>query len=354
MTNTHTPPASSVREVDTKTTLLEIKSLKKYFPIEKGFFNRHIGDVKAVDDVTVSIHKGETLALVGESGCGKSTLGRCVLRAIPPTGGNVLFRQRDTGQMVDLMGLKKPQLRKLRREMQMVFQDPNSSLDPRMTVSEIIGEPLWAPGILKGQALRHRVQEVAELVGLRSQFLSRYPHAFSGGQRQRIGIARALATNPQFIVADEPVSALDVSIQAQILNLMQDLQQQLNLTYLFVSHDLSVVEHISDRVAVMYVGSVVELAPTRSLFDTPRHPYTEALMAVVPRGQPGMRRKRTLLKGEVANPANRPSGCPFHPRCRYAQDVCKEQVPALQQIAPDHFAACHFASELELRGINDV
>jgi len=347
-----TTQMQTTTETKNETTLLEITSLKKYFPIEKGFFNRRIGDIKAVDDVSLTIQKGETLALVGESGCGKSTLGRCVLRAIEPTGGKVNFRQRDTGEYIDLMSLRKPQLRRLRREMQMVFQDPNSSLDPRMTVSQIIGEPLWAPSLLKGEALRHRVQEVAEMVGLRTAYLSRYPHAFSGGQRQRIGIARALASNPQFIVADEPVSALDVSVRAQILNLLQDLQQQLNLTYLFVSHDLSVVEHISDRVAVMYVGSVVELAPTSDLFNTPLHPYTEALMAVVPRGRPGVKRHRTLLKGEVANPANRPSGCPFHPRCKYAQDVCKTDVPPLNEVVPGHYSACHFAGELGLRGIN--
>lgn len=334
-------------------TLIEVKSLKKYFPIEKGFFNRHVGDVKAVDDVSFSIRHGETLALVGESGCGKSTLGRCMLRAIEPTSGTVNFRSKQVGDVVDVIDLNKSQLRKLRREMQMVFQDPNSSLDPRMTVAEIIGEPLWAPGLMKGKQLDDRVREVAEMVGLRTSYLSRYPHAFSGGQRQRIGIARALASNPQFIVADEPVSALDVSVQAQILNLLQDLQQQLDLTYLFVSHDLSVVEHISDRVAVMYLGNIVELSTTRELFDSPLHPYTEVLMAAVPRGVPGKRRRRSMVKGEVANPADRPTGCAFHPRCSYATEKCKIDVPPLREIVPGHHAACHYAEELSLKGISE-
>jgi peptide/nickel transport system ATP-binding protein len=332
-------------------TLVEITSLRKYFPIEKGFFNRLIGEVKAVNDVSLSIRQGETLALVGESGCGKSTLGRCVLRAIEPTSGTVRLRSRDTGEYVNISGLGKSQLRQMRREMQMVFQDPNSSLDPRMTVAEIIGEPLWAPSIMKGEALRQRVREVAGLVGLRTEYLSRYPHAFSGGQRQRIGIARALVTNPQFIVADEPVSALDVSVQAQILNLLQDLQQQMNLTYLFVSHDLSVVRHVADRVAVMYLGNVVELAPAHELFENPRHPYTAALMAVVPRGKPGKRRQRSALQGEVANPANTPTGCPFHPRCQFAQDICRQTRPELTEVSAAHQAACHFAGTLDLEGI---
>lgn len=345
--------SQQVVDIAANDTLIEVKSLKKYFPIEKGFFNRHIGDVKAVDDVSFSIRQGETLALVGESGCGKSTLGRCMLRAIEPTSGSIHFRTRDEGKVVDIAKLGKTPLRHLRREMQMVFQDPNSSLDPRMTVAEIIGEPLWAPGILKGQAQRDRVREVADLVGLRTAYLSRYPHAFSGGQRQRIGIARALASNPQFIVADEPVSALDVSVQAQILNLLQDLQQQLDLTYLFVSHDLSVVEHISDRVAVMYLGNIVELAPTRDLFDTPLHPYTEVLMSAVPRGVPGKRGRRMIVKGEVGNPADRPPGCSFHPRCNYATEKCSTEVPPLREIKPGHMAACHYAEKLNLTGIQD-
>jgi peptide/nickel transport system ATP-binding protein len=329
--------------------VLEVKSLKKYFPIEEGFFRRVVGQVKAVDDVSFTLAQGEVLGLVGESGCGKTTLGRCVLRAIDATSGQILLTARD-GRTVNIMQLNKQEMRALRKEMHMVFQDPFSSLSPRMTVLEIIGEPLWAQGI-NGKERRERVKELAELVGLNAGHLNRYPNAFSGGQRQRIGIARALATNPAVIVADEPVSALDVSIQAQILNLMQDLQEELNLTYLFIAHDLSVVEHIADRVAVMYVGRLVEISETEDLYLNPKHPYTEALLSAVPTPDPRIKSEPIILPGEVANPANPPPGCYFHPRCKYAKDICKQETPPLEEVTPGHFAACHFARELSLEGV---
>lgn len=329
--------------------ILEVKSLKKYFPIEKGLFRRNVGQVRAVDDINFKVRKGEVLGLVGESGCGKTTLGRCILRAINPTSGEVLLTTR-SGETIDITKLNKKQLRVLRKEMHMVFQDPFSSLSPRMTVLDIIGEPLWAQG-MRGKELESRVKELASLVGLNTGHLNRYPNAFSGGQRQRIGIARALATNPNLIVADEPVSALDVSIQAQILNLLQDLQEQLGLTYLFIAHDLSVVEHIADRVAVMYVGKIVELAETEELYLSPKHPYTEALLSAVPKPDPRLKEEQIILSGEVANPANPPSGCYFHPRCKYAKDICRQESPTLQEITPDHFVSCHFAEELKLEGV---
>ena len=330
-------------------TILEVKALKKYFPIEKGMLRRQVGQVKAVDDVSFDIKRGEALGLVGESGCGKTTLGRCVLRAIDPTAGQITLRTSD-GATVEITALDKQELRHLRKEMQMVFQDPFSSLSPRMTVLDIIGEPLWAQGV-RGREMEKQVRELADLVGLNTGHLNRYPNAFSGGQRQRIGIARALATRPGLIVADEPVSALDVSIQAQILNLLQDLQEQLGLTYLFIAHDLSVVEHIADRVAVMYVGKIIELASTEELYLNPKHPYTEALLSAVPKPDPRLDEQQIILSGEVANPADPPGGCLFHPRCPYAQDRCWGEAPALQEVAPGHFAACHFAHELELTGV---
>ncbi len=330
-------------------TILQVKALKKYFPVEKGLLRRQVGQVKAVDDVSFDIKRGEALGLVGESGCGKTTLGRCVLRAIDPTEGEITLRKSD-GATVDITALDKQELRQLRKEMQMVFQDPFSSLSPRMTVLDIIGEPLWAQGV-RGRELEDRVRELADLVGLNVGHLNRYPNAFSGGQRQRIGIARALATHPGLIVADEPVSALDVSIQAQILNLLQDLQEKLGLTYLFIAHDLSVVEHIADRVAVMYVGKIIELADTEALYLNPQHPYTEALLSAVPKPDPRLEEQEIILSGEVANPADPPSGCLFHPRCQYAQDRCRHEAPALEEVLPGHFAACHFSSELELTGV---
>ena len=334
--------------------LLEVNSLKKYFPIEKGFLRRVVGHVKAVDSVDLYIDAGETLGLVGESGCGKTTLGRCILRAIEPTEGKINFRYDDKGELVDITQLDKREMRAIRKHAQMIFQDPYSSLDPRMTVYDIVGEPLYLNKIAKGQELEDRVKELVRVVGLEVKHLKRYPHAFSGGQRQRIGIARALAPNPKLIVADEAVSALDVSIQAQILNLLQDLQSEFNLTYLFVAHDLSVIEHISDRVAVMYVGKMVEMAETEELFINPKHPYTEALMSAVPKTDPHVKMDRIVLPGEVANPANPPAGCYFHPRCVYAKDICSQDSPPWQEIAPDHFAACHLAKELELKGVEEA
>lgn len=333
-----------------KKPLLEVKNLKKYFSIEKGFWRKIIGYVKAVDEVDLYILKGETLGLVGESGCGKTTLGRCILRAIEPTEGEILFKIED-GKTIDITQLNKEALRSIRKDMQMIFQDPYSSLDSRMTVLDIIAEPLLINKIAEGEDLKNRVKDLVKIVGLNVKHLKRYPHAFSGGQRQRIGIARALAPNPRFIVTDEPVSALDVSVQAQILNLMQDLQKEFNLTYLFISHDLSVIEHISDRVAVMYVGKIIELAETEELFLNPKHPYTEALLSAVPKPDPQLKMERIILSGEVANPANPPSGCYFHPRCKYAREICKNEEPEWEKIGSDHWVSCHFANNLTLRGV---
>jgi len=341
--------------VDRTTTndrvLLKVQDLKKYFPIRKGFFRRIIGQVKAVDGVSFHINEGETLGLVGESGCGKTTTARCILRALDPTAGQILFRTA-SGQIVDIASLPENQLRPLRREMQMIFQDPFASLNPRMNLLDIVGEPLLViEGIKSRKERAERVAELLRLVGLRPEYMQRFPHAFSGGQRQRIVIARALALNPRLVVADEPVSALDVSVQAQVLNLMMELQQRLNLTYLFVAHDLSVVKHICDRVAVMYVGKLVETASTDEIFYHPKHPYTEALMSAVPVADPRVRSAMIPLEGDVPNPAAPPPGCYFHPRCRYAVDKCSQEAPALEEFSPNHFVACHRAHELKLRGI---
>ena len=330
--------------------LLEIKHLNKFFPIRRGLLRKIVGNVRAVDDVSFYIQEGETLSLVGESGCGKTTTSRCILRALDPTGGQILFRGAD-GAVTDIANLPQDKVRPLRRQMQMIFQDPHSSLNPRMTLLDIVGEPLLVNGMKSRQERMDRVAELLRLVGLRPEYLRRYPHAFSGGQRQRIGIARALALNPRLVVADEPVSALDVSVQAQILNLLLELQQQFHLTYLFVAHDLSVVKHISDRVAVMYVGKIVEVAESEKLFAAPRHPYTEALISAVPEPNPEIHLHHIMLEGEVADPANPPTGCYFHPRCRYAAEQCRTQTPTLTEITPEHFASCHRASELALKGI---
>jgi peptide/nickel transport system ATP-binding protein len=331
--------------------LLEVKGLKKHFPIRRGFFlRRAIGHVRAVDGVTFYIRQGETLGLVGESGCGKTTTARLILRAYEPTAGEVWFADRKLGR-VNVATLERSQLKQLRQNVQLIFQDPYSSLNPRMTLLQIVGEPLLVNGIARGKELEDRVAELLKVVGLRPEYMTRYPHAFSGGQRQRIGVARALALRPQLVVCDEPVSALDVSIQAQILNLLQDLQARFGLTYLFVSHDLSVVEHISDRVAVMYVGKLVETATTQALFVSPRHPYTEALLSAVPKPDPRRRTEPIDLPGEVADPANPPAGCYFHPRCRYRVDLCQAKEPPLRPIGPDHFVGCHRADELRLVGV---
>ncbi len=333
--------------------ILEIQGLKKYYPIERGFFLKTVGYVKAVDDINLTVRRGETLALVGESGCGKTTLGRCVMRVVEATEGVVRFHPESTDPQ-ELIGLEKRPLRALRRHFQMIFQDPFASLDPRMTIMDIVSEPLVESDLARGEELRNRIAEMMEAVGLDVRHLNRYPHAFSGGQRQRIGIARALAPGPELIVCDEPVSALDVSVQAQILNLLTDLQTRFNLTYLFISHDLAVVEHIADRVAVMYVGRMVELAPSRVLFSQPRHPYTEALLRAVPQPDPDQALLPQELSGEIANPADPPSGCYFHPRCPYAREKCASDSPQWTELEPSHFCACHFADDLNLKGVGST
>ncbi|MCY3915110.1 MAG: ATP-binding cassette domain-containing protein [Chloroflexi bacterium] len=329
--------------------LLKVEGLKKYFPVEKGFLRRVVGQVKAVDDVSLEIQAGETLGLVGESGSGKTTVGRCILRALDPTAGSIQF-QIDDETTVDMANISPRELRDVRRHANMIFQDPFYSLDPRWTILDIVGEPLKLAKLAQGKELEKRVAHLMDVVGLEAKHLRRYPHAFSGGQRQRIGVARALATNPRLIIADEPVSALDVSTQAQILNLLNDLQSEFGLSYLFIAHDLSVVEHISDRVAVMYVGKLVEVAPKDQLFFFPKHPYTEALLSASPTPNPDVVKNRIILPGEIANPADPPAGCYFHPRCRYAQARCQEEEPRLREISPDQWVSCHFAEELELIG----
>jgi peptide/nickel transport system ATP-binding protein len=326
-----------------------VTGLTKFFPIKRGLMRRTIGQVRAVDKVDFTVNQGETLGLVGESGCGKTTTGRCIVRAVDPTAGKIVFH--DGARSLDIATAGAREMRQVRRTVQMIFQDPFSSLNPRMTLLEIVGEPLLVNGVARGRELEDRVASLLRKCGLRPEYMRRYPHAFSGGERQRIGIARALALEPKLVIADEPVSALDVSVQAQILNLLQDLRAEFHLTTLFVAHDLSVVRHISDRVAVMYVGKIVEVAPARTLFAQPAHPYTEALLSAVPKPDPRRRGERIILQGEVASPARPPSGCYFHPRCRYALPICTTDAPRLEHLGGGQYVSCHRARELTLSGV---
>ena len=325
----------------TNAALIEAKELYKYFPIYAGLTSRHVADVRAVDGVSFTIQEGETLGLVGESGSGKTTIGRLLLRLLPVTKGEIDFEERN------ILTMNRGDIRRLRRSVQIIFQDPFASLNPRMSIGEIIAEPIRIHGLAKGKDVDDRVRELLGLVGLQPYHANRYPHEFSGGQRQRVGIARALAVQPRFIVCDEPVSALDVSIQAQVINLLEDLQEKFKLTYLFIAHDLSVVRHISTRVAVMYVGKVVELASRDDLYENPLHPYTQALLSAIPIPDPVVekRRKRIVLTGDIPSPVNPPPGCRFHTRCPLAFDRCKTEVPPLHEYAPGHFAACHWVEE---------
>ncbi len=347
-----TVPVKALQPQDQKREdglLVEIKDLKKFFPIQRGFFQRTVGHVRAVDGVNLTIRRGETHGLVGESGSGKTTTAKMVLRAIEPTEGEIWFDDREIGR-VNIPALSESQLRRARRNIKIIYQDPYSSLNARMTVGQIVGEHLFVNKKARGRELDQRVAELLEMVGLRPEYASRYPHAFSVGQRQRVAIARALSMDPQLVVCDEPVSALDVSVQAQIMKLIRELQVNFGLSYLFVAHDLSVVENVSDHVSVMYLGQIVESAPTVELYSNPLHPYTEALMSAVPQPDPKAVKKRIVLQGELPSPANPPSGCYFHTRCPYATDRCKVDVPAMAEIRPGHFARCHYAGELNLQG----
>jgi oligopeptide transport system ATP-binding protein len=328
--------------ISEKKVLVQVRNLKKYFPIYKGtIIQRHIGDVKAVDDLSFEIFRGETLGLVGETGCGKTTVGRTILRLYEPTSGHVFF------EGADLMSLSESGMRSFRKRMQMIFQDPYASLNPRMTVGSIISAPLDVHGVPNGKGKRERIEELLDMVGLNPEFVNRYPHEFSGGQRQRIGIARALAVNPDLVVCDEPISSLDVSIQAQVVNLLEDLQQQLGLTYLFIAHDLSMVRHISDRMAVMYLGKIVELADRNEIYLRPLHPYTQALMSAVPVPDPDIveTRQRVILEGDLPSPSNPPVGCNFNTRCPIAKDICFQDDPEYVELKPGHWVACHFAGQ---------
>jgi oligopeptide/dipeptide ABC transporter ATP-binding protein len=336
-----------------KDQLLNVEDLKVYFPLTtRGVFRRETGYVRAVDGVSFTINEGETLGLVGESGSGKTTIGRAILRALDITEGKMTFNL--DGEVIDLSGIEGKELRNFRQHMQLIFQDPYSSLNPRMTVRDIIAEPLVANKLVPSKDVDNMVQETAKLCKLNIEHLRRFPHAFSGGQRQRICIARALVSHPKFVVCDESVSALDVSIQAEILNLLMELQSELGLTYLFIAHDLSVVAHISDRVAVMYVGQFVEFASIKELFTKPRHPYTEALLSAIPEVDPDVEMKPVSLQGEIPNPANPPSGCRFHTRCQYAEDKCRVEEPEWREVDTDHFVACHFTDELVLKGVEQI
>jgi peptide/nickel transport system ATP-binding protein len=358
-----TKPVAHQTETAQPTPLLAVENLKMYFPIRKGLLRRVTGHVRAVDDISLTIQRGETLGLVGESGCGKTTTGRCIVRINKPTSGRIFYYPEDGAGSsgaanhnapVDLARLREHALKPYHRDIRMIFQDPFSSLNPRMPVLEIVGQPLRMNNLLRGKALENRVAELLTRVGLRPEYVHRYPHAFSGGERQRIGIARALALNPKLVVCDEAVSALDVSVRAQILNLLQDLQKEFHLTYLFIAHDLSVVEYLCTRVAVMYVGNLVEMGNTREVYRAPLHPYTEALLSALPKPDPKLRdrSRRIILEGDVADPANPPSGCYFHPRCQYSDGQrCRLEKPALREVKPGRHVACHYAETLTLRGV---